>query len=70
MDNRSTRLMLLGIGILLFSLAFPLRVNMLWLLRFLGLRFLGLDVGNVLLAIASLLGLAFVLVGFFTKDQS
>lgn len=61
MENRSTRLMLLGIGILLFSLAFPVQVNTHWLFR---------GAGDMLFAILPLVGLVFVLVSFFTKAQS
>jgi hypothetical protein len=60
MESRSTRLMLLGIGILLFSVAFPLQVNVRWLL----------PSGDMIFAILPLVGLVFVLVGLFTKDQS
>jgi hypothetical protein len=67
MESRSTRLMLLGIAVILFSLAFRSIFNVAYVFKPLGsVRYL--DAGCY--AIFPLVGMALVLVGFFAKPRA
>lgn len=69
MDTRSVKLMLLGIGVLLFAIALPAWINPDYILQSVRLTFFQPVLPVLLGAIVPIIGLALLLVGFFQRSQ-